>query len=109
MEAGILCNDSKSVMIYIMGAPTFIVVGATWKVDTCNINGMCPHTSKDTYNWKTFLQIMTFQKVQLDHNVYFDQKWCPSWLVGWGTKDTYYFLLVHLTKMTFFTRCQLII
>jgi hypothetical protein len=54
---------------------------------------------------RSLQEIMAFQKVQLDYNVHIDKKKCPHLLKAWGMKDTWFFGLVILIKMTILTKC----
>jgi hypothetical protein len=56
--------------------------------------------------YDTLQENMTFHKVQLDLNVYIDEKVWLFWLKAWGMKDMSYFWLKHLTKVTFLTIWQ---
>jgi hypothetical protein len=63
------------------------------------------YTTKCVTKWCTTRKC-GFSKGQLDQNVHINPKVCPFWLKVWGMKNTNYIWLVHLTKVTFLTKCQ---
>jgi hypothetical protein len=50
MEVSISHNGNKSDKNYIMDFRVFIAMGAMYEMDTHKVDGMCAHTSNETYN-----------------------------------------------------------
>jgi hypothetical protein len=62
--------------------------------------------SKIAWGWTCTTRNHDFSKGQLHWNVHIDQKVCPFWLKVWDMKNTCHIWPVHLTKVTYLTKCQ---